>query len=132
MKPWAIIMLSIVLVAGTIAWLVVGVYGIWPPDFDGRKLTLASATAPDGTRLRVEQYWNHIDFYSTDFYATPPGGKTVKYVIDGDDRKRWRGEIQISGTSARIVVGREEQGVYDLKRGVFLESGRPAEGLEQP
>lgn len=132
MKAWMTITLAGVVALAAAAGLIVGVYGIWPPDMDGRKLTIVSATTPDGTQLRAEQYWNHVDFYSTLLYVTAPGGKTIEYVIDGDDRKQWRGEFQMTATSARLMFGSEEQGIYELKTRKFFKGRAECEGRALP
>lgn len=67
------------------------VVGVWLPDvFFAQQHTLASLTLPSGFRFQVVQYWNHIDFYSTELRVTSPGGHTQIYTLDGDDAKSWR------------------------------------------
>jgi hypothetical protein len=36
------------------------------------------------------QYWNRVDFYSTELRVTSPGGSTETHTLDGDDSKSWR------------------------------------------
>jgi hypothetical protein len=97
----------------------------WPPDFSGREITLAEFTAPDGTNLRVMQRWNHVDFYTTLLYVTPPNASRIECFIDGDDRKRWSGKIQTQAGSpyAHIVTGSEERGVFNFEKMKFTKAG---------
>lgn len=67
------------------------VIGVWLPDvFIARPHTLASLTLTNGYRFQVVQYWNHIDFYSTELRITSPDGHTQVHTLDGDDAKSWR------------------------------------------
>jgi hypothetical protein len=65
--------------------------GVWLPDvFFARKHTLASHTLTNGYSFRVVQYWNRVDFYTTELHVTTPDGSTEVHVLDGDDSKSWR------------------------------------------
>jgi hypothetical protein len=65
--------------------------GVWLPDvFFARKHTLASDTLANGYSFRVVQYWNRIDFYTTELEVTSPYGQTEVHTLDGDDSKSWR------------------------------------------
>src|SRR5687768_15699119 len=68
--------------------------GIWLPDvFIDREHTLAHERLPSGHSFRVIQYWNHGDFYNTEFVHTAPDGTRDTHVLDPDDGKRWRASL---------------------------------------
>lgn len=58
--------------------------------FFASKHTLASKTLPSGYEFRVIQYWNRVDFYSTELHVASPDGRLEVYTLDGDDSKSWR------------------------------------------
>src|SRR5436190_22840166 len=65
--------------------------GVWLPDVIGApECTLAEQRLPSGHAFRVVQYWNHVDFYSTELRVTLPDGTTETHTLDGDDSKSWR------------------------------------------
>ena len=77
--------------------------GIWLPDvFLARPRILASHDATNGYRFRVIQYWNHVDFYSTELHVISPDGKTDVRTLDGDDLKRWSVPMTVD-ESSRVV-----------------------------
>ena len=87
--------------------------GVWLPDvFSGATHTLAT-TAKDGYAFRVVQYWNHVDFYTTEVRITHPDGRTEVQTVDGDSSKEWA-PVAISVDPARrsVVVGRYPQFSY--------------------
>lgn len=88
--------------------------GIWLPDvFIDRVYVLAEAHAVDGTRFRVEQFWNHADFYTTTLYVTHRDGAVTEHLLDGDDNKSW---------SVPLVLDEQRRVVT-----VFLGGNRAAE-----
>jgi hypothetical protein len=65
--------------------------GIWLPDvIYAPESILAEQKLASGYTFRVVQYWNHIDFYSTELRITSPNGTTETHTLDGDDIKTWR------------------------------------------
>jgi hypothetical protein len=65
--------------------------GIWLPDVIAvPRHTLAEQHLSNGYSFRVVQYWNRVDFYSTELHVTPPDGHTEVHTLDGDDDKSWR------------------------------------------
>lgn len=86
------------------------IYGVWLPDVFGKQHTLCSATTKSGHSVSIVQYWNHVDFYTTEARVTSPGGVTTTTLIDGDAAKSWSATLEIdpSQTSAtyRIPNGR--------------------------
>ncbi len=79
--------------------------GVWLPDvFLARPHTLASRDATNGHRFRVVQYWNRIDFYSTELHIISPDGRTDVRTLDGDDWKRWSVPIVIDEGNRVVSV----------------------------
>lgn len=65
--------------------------GVWLPDvFTATEHTLAEQRLSTGHVFRVVQYWNRVDFYSTELRSTAPDSTFEFHTLDGDDTKRWR------------------------------------------
>jgi hypothetical protein len=65
--------------------------GVWLPDVAfAPERTLAEQRLASGHTFRVVQYWNRVDFYSTELRVTSPDGRTDTHMLDGDDSKSWR------------------------------------------
>jgi hypothetical protein len=71
------------------------VYGVWLPDVFGKQHTLCSATTSTGYQVSIVQYWNHVDFYTTEARITAPGGATSIIPIDGDAAKSWGAALEM-------------------------------------
>lgn len=71
------------------------VYGVWLPDVFGKLHTLCSAQTSSGHQISIVQYWNHVDFYTTEARVTAPGGATSIFLIDGDASKSWGATLEI-------------------------------------
>ena len=69
--------------------------GVWPPDVFGTQHTLCSATTSTGYRVSIVQYWNHVDFYTTEARVTDPDGMTSISILDGDASKAWTAIVEI-------------------------------------
>ena len=88
-------------VALVVALVVGGVYfgalyiGVWLPDLVLPRRTLASTVTPGGHSLRVVQYLNGADFYTTMLVHTSPSGKVSNHVLDGDDCFSWRVPLEV-------------------------------------
>ncbi len=82
------------------------VYGVWLPDVFGKQHTLCSATTSTGYQISIVQYWNHVDFYTTEARITPPDGVTSIHVLDGDASKTWGAilEVDLSEKSATFKL----------------------------
>ncbi len=78
-------------------------WGIWLPDIPGQPNTLASAKTPSGHRITVVQYWNHIDFYTTEARVTAPNGVTTVMIQDDDSNKEWSTSIEIDPSQNRAT-----------------------------
>jgi hypothetical protein len=82
--------------------------GVWLPDvFTHAVHTLAERRLSSGHVFRVVQYWNGVDFYSTELRVTAPDGKTEVYLLDADDQKSWRLPLVIDeqGRGAIVILG---------------------------
>lgn len=80
--------------------------GVWILDFTGRTRTLGDERSADGQRFEVIQYWNYVDFYTTEFVVTRPDGSSVKTEIDGDANRNRSAEIILDepGRTASVLV----------------------------
>lgn len=90
MKQLRVILLIFGLLFGVLFGLPL-IIGVWLPDvISAPEHTLAEQRLASGHAFRVVQYWNHIDFYSTELRITLPDGSTETHTLDGDDSKSWR------------------------------------------
>jgi hypothetical protein len=88
---WLFFFAVIVLIGGQLG------VGVWLPDVvSNQKHTLAEQVLPNGHSFRVVQYWNHGDFYTTEFQHSFPDGSATTTVLDGDDRKRWSAVLEVN------------------------------------
>ncbi|WP_395751757.1 hypothetical protein [Prosthecobacter sp.] len=107
--------LLITSLALTIALLLSLQLGFWLPDIlNPSEHTLAEQHLPTGHQFQVVQYWNGMDFYSTELRITTPDGSTASHTLDGDDSKSWSlpllidaphhtATITLSGNRAKTV-----------------------------
>ena len=77
--------------------------GVWLPDISGNRHTLCSATTKSGHRISVVQYWNHVDFYTTEARVTSPDGVTRISIIDGDASKTWSATLEIDPSQKSAI-----------------------------
>ena len=108
-----IVVSSAVLAAFTVILVLPLTVGVWLPDvFSRAERTLASVQLPDGAELRVVQYWNRVDFYTTELWHTTPTGHRDVQVLDGDDCKSWSVPISVVPEEQTVAVtlcgGREK------------------------
>ena len=90
-SPQKFLLFTFFFVMGAIFFLFPLLIGVWLPDvFFASKHTLASKKLASGYGFRVVQYWNRVDFYSTELHVTSPDGRTEVHTLDGDDSKSWR------------------------------------------
>jgi hypothetical protein len=90
MKQLLAMLLIVGLLFGTLFGLPL-LIGIWLPDvISAPQHTLAERRLASGHVFQVVQYWNRIDFYSTELRVTSPDGSTETHTLDGDDSKSWR------------------------------------------
>jgi hypothetical protein len=99
-----VFILVMIAIAGAVVIVPLQV-GIWLPDvFLARRHTLASHTSTNGYRFRVVQYWNRVDFYSTELHITSPTGQTDVRTLDGDDSKSWSVPMSVDEQSRVVLV----------------------------
>ncbi len=77
--------------------------GVWLPDISGTQHTLCSATTKSGHRISIVQYWNHVDFYTTEARVTSPDGVTRISIIDGDASKTWSATLEIDPSQKSAI-----------------------------
>jgi hypothetical protein len=86
-------LLITMLIIGVLVLIILGLplrVGIWVPDIIAApKRTLAEKTLTNGHSFKVIQYWNRVDFYTTELLHTSPAGSVNTHVLDGDDSKSW-------------------------------------------
>ena len=84
---------------------------------------LAEVELPsNGGSVRLEQYWNHIDFYTIELLHFRTNGAKTTLVVDGDAAKQWFCRASIEGTST-VVRFENSFGPlarYNWARGVLL------------
>ena len=81
-------------------------------DLFGRRRTLALQRLPDGHTFRILQYWNGIDFYTTELQHQSPNGVVTTVCLDADDRRETVPlSVDERQHTASIQTGRETAGV---------------------
>jgi len=68
------------------------------PDVFGHEKTLCTATTSTGYQISIVQYWNHVDFYSTEARVVSPEGVTTVTMLDGDAAKSWGGTLEVDSS----------------------------------
>jgi hypothetical protein len=94
--------------------------GVWLPDvvFVPRSV-LAERRSPDGEVVRVIQYWNRVDFYSTELHYIPTTGLSIVSTLDGDDYKHWHVPLAVDWKKkqAKVILGHGRLRTVDLVSG---------------
>ena len=116
MRAFKIILFAFSLLFAVL-WVVALLIGVWLPDvFFAPKSTIAYSKLPSGYTFRVIQYWNRVDFYSTELHILYPFGREQTHTLDGDDAKSWRVPMKIDESNRVVSVtlsgGREKQVSY--------------------
>jgi hypothetical protein len=105
----ALKIISLVLCVIVIAlWGLGLLIGVWLPDVVfAPERTLAQHRLASGHTFRVVQYWNRVDFYTTELRVTSPDGSTETHTLDGDDSKSWRLPLVIDeqNHTATVTLG---------------------------
>lgn len=57
-----------------------------------------------GDRFSIEQYWNGVDFYSTELIHRTTSGETYSVLIDGDDSKVWKCRFEAEGKASELKL----------------------------
>src|SRR5205814_9655969 len=62
-------------------WALGLLIGVWLPDvvFAPRS-TIAYTKLPSGYTFRIVQYWNRVDFYSTELHIISPDGREQEHT----------------------------------------------------
>jgi hypothetical protein len=110
-RNWLVIVSTIVIGAAWPAWA-----GVWLPDIFtfGSGRTLAQVAGTSGAKYEVIQYWNYVDFYTTELRITSGSAATKVFKLDDDDSKSWSvplavderagtATVTLSGDRTRIV-----------------------------
>lgn len=85
---------------GLLLWI-----GVWLPDvFTREEHLLATRTLADGRTFQVVQYWNGLDFYTTDLRIASPGGQRAFHTLDGDDCKTWSVPLTVDEANHTAIV----------------------------
>lgn len=79
--------------------------GVWLPDvLSTSARTLAEQHLASGHSFLVVQYWNTVDFYTTELRHTRPNGLVEVHVLDTDDSKSWSLPMVINEESGSASV----------------------------
>jgi hypothetical protein len=101
-------LIAILLIVGFLFGALLGLplaVGVWLPDIiSAPRKNLAEQTLTSGYQFRVVQYWNRIDFYSTELRVASPDGRTQVHTLDGDDEKSWRLPLVIDEANRTATV----------------------------
>lgn len=85
---------------GLLLWI-----GVWLPDvFTREERLLATRTLASGRTFQVVQYWNGLDFYTTELRITSPGGQRAFHTLDGDDSKTWSVPLTVDEATHTVTV----------------------------
>src|SRR6185295_507016 len=82
--------------------------GVWLPDvMVAQDHLLAEQRLTNGYCFRIVQYWNRVDFYSTELRITSPDGHVDVHTLDGDDSKSWHLPLTIDEQrrTATVILG---------------------------
>ena len=98
-----------------VGWVVAGVslvvafyaplaIGVWIPDFTGKSRIVAETVDSSGQRFQVIQFWNYVDFYTTELVVSKTDGTTSRKLIDGDSSKASRARITVDEAKRTATV----------------------------
>jgi hypothetical protein len=118
---WGIVLVALVTAGAMLLPLQVGV---WVPDMIAApRKVLAEARRENGESVRVIQYWNRCDFYSTELWYVGTNGVSRTCTLDGDDSKSWNVPLSVDWETkkARVTLGGGRLRVVDLARGEWAQ-----------
>ena len=107
MRAFKIISLIFCAIVGAL-WALGLLIGVWLPDVVfAPEHTIAEQRLASGHTFRVVQFWNRVDFYSTELRVTSPDGRTETHTLDGDDSKSWRLPLTVDEQrhTAMVILG---------------------------
>lgn len=115
----AIVKRAAFVVAGMILlfWIPLQI-GIWLPDVIlAPRQVLAEQRSPSGEVIRVIQYWNRVDFYSTELEYIDKDGKVDGFTLDPDDSKSWTVPLVVDWKTktAKVTLGGGRLRTVDLQ-----------------
>jgi hypothetical protein len=111
---------AIIVIANVGVLVVQLLVGVWLPDvISAPRNVLAEERRANGESVRVIQYWNHSDFYSTELEYVGTNGILTKCTLDGDDSKSWRAPLIVDWDEkkAKVTLGGGRLRAVDLVRG---------------
>ena len=83
--------------------------GVWMPDLlFGQTRTIARASSNSGVKFELNQFWNNVDFYTTELRVVEPSGQEKTILVDGDASKAWRADLVVDEkkrTAYAVYVG---------------------------
>ncbi len=110
------------------------IIGVWLPDILlGQQRVLAEQTLPTDQTYRVVQYWNYVDFYTTELRVLNADGSRQRCIIDGDDNLHFAADLALGDAPAAasrpvtVSYRREEIDVVSLGLGIDLLGRAPAD-----
>jgi hypothetical protein len=75
----------------------------WPDVIFANEHTLATYETDSGDVVALTQFWNRGDFYSTLITRTDAAGTVYEVVVDPDDNKIWRADVEMTDKGGRIA-----------------------------
>ncbi|MFT3989783.1 MAG: hypothetical protein QM680_00090 [Luteolibacter sp.] len=103
-KQWNPLAWAVSLAIVTTAFLAPLAMGVWLPDFTGKPQILGRTNSADGQTFEVIQFWNRVDFYTTELVVTPAVGPPRRIAIDGDAAKGWNATISLNETQKTASI----------------------------
>ncbi|HUS37589.1 MAG TPA: hypothetical protein VM680_19730 [Verrucomicrobiae bacterium] len=94
--------------------------GVWLPDVaSAPRNVLAEERAGNGEVVRVIQYWNRVDFYSTELHYAGTNGAATVCTLDADDSKHWSVPLEVDWEKkkAKVMLGAGHLRIVDLVSG---------------
>ena len=80
--------------------------GVWLPDLlFGKTRTIARASSSSGVKFELNQFWNSVDFYTTELRVVEPSWHVL---VDGDASKEWSADLVVdekTRTAYAVYVG---------------------------
>ena len=86
--------------------------GVWILDLAGLPRRLADATGLDGSRFEVVQYWNYVDFYTTEVRTTTPDGNMSVKVLDRDAKRTREAAITLDESDRMVMLELDGKAAY--------------------
>jgi hypothetical protein len=95
--------------------------GVWLPDIFtfGSPHTLTRVSGRSGAIYEVIQYWNYVDFYTTELRITSADGMKKVIELDCDDQKSWTVPLDVDELAwvATVTLSGQRTMTIDLREG---------------